>query len=65
MSEMLKRAARTFVQAAAGYLSANLVVVFASGEVLNGDYIKTAVAGLLMSAVAAGLAAIMNMPRRK
>ena len=56
--EPVKRAIRTFGQAAVGYIIANLAVVdFSSGR----DVAKSALIGLCVSALAAGLSAIMNL----
>ena len=63
MKEMLKRAARTFVQAALGYVAANLIYIVSSSPE-NFDYMKNTVMGLVISAVAAGLSAVMNMPKK-
>lgn len=63
MKEMIKRALRTFFQAAAGYMAVNITA--ALGDI-GGDLsvIKQAFLCLCVSAVAAGLAAVMNMPRK-
>ena len=63
MKEMLKRAARTFIQAALGYVAANLIYIVSSSPE-SYDYMKNTVMGLLISAVAAGLSAVMNMPHK-
>lgn len=55
-----KRTARTFLQATVAYISVNLVAVDFSGEK---DVIKTALIGLGVSAVSAGIAAVMNLER--
>lgn len=56
--ETLYRVARTFLQAAVGYIVANIVLIdFTSDR----DIVKTAVTGLIVSALAAGVAAIMNL----
>ncbi len=55
--ETVKRAVRTFIQAAVAYL----VTVIASGNAFDGEITKTAVIGVVMSAVAAGLSAVMNL----
>lgn len=53
MKIWLKRAVRTFFQTAVGYIAVNVVTV---------DFtVKSAVIGLAVSAVAAGLAAVMNL----
>lgn len=63
MREAIIRAARTFIQAAAGYIATNLVYIVSSNSE-DIDYLKTALAGLCVSAIAAGLAAIMNLPKK-
>ena len=64
MKETLKRSVRTFVQAAAGYIAANLVMC-ASGIGADGKTLESAVLTLVAAAVAAGLAAVMNLPKQK
>ncbi len=60
--EPIKRAVRTFGQAAVGYIVANLVVVdFSSGK----DVVKSALIGLGVSALAAGLSAVMNLQKKE
>ena len=55
--EPVRRAIRTFVQAAAGYVAVNLVTM---------DLTTTnAVKGLIVSAIAAGIAAAMNIERKE
>ncbi len=51
--EWLRRAVRTFIQTAAGYISVNIVTTDLT--------VKSAVLGLAVSAVSAGVAAIMNL----
>ena len=63
MKETLRRAARTFLQAAVGYVATNLVYVM-SVESADVDYLKQALLGLCVSAIAAGLAAVMNLPKQ-
>ena len=53
--EPVKRAIRTFMQTAAGYIAANIAVAVADME--NNNAIKA----LFAAAVAAGIAAVMNM----
>lgn len=53
--EPVKRALRTFMQAAAGYIAANIAVAVTDME--NNNAIKA----LFAAAVAAGIAAVMNM----
>ena len=50
--EWLRRAVRTFIQTAAGYISVNIVTTDLT--------VKSAVLGLAVSAVSAGVAAMMN-----
>lgn len=49
----VKRALRTFLQTAVGYVAVNIAATDLS--------VKSAVMGLAVSAVAAGLAAVMNI----
>lgn len=58
--ETLHRALRTFLQAAAAYVAANLLVVDFTAE---SDVLTSALFGLLVSAFAAGIAAVMNLER--
>lgn len=55
--EPVKRAIRTFVQAAAGYIAVNF-----GADTLN---TRTAVLGLIASAVAAGISAAMNIDTKE
>ena len=57
MTNWIKRAVRTFVQTAVGYITVNIVAVDWSAD---RSVIKTAVAGVGASAIAAGLAAVIN-----
>ena len=58
--ETLRRALRTFFQAALAYFAVNIAVVdFGEKEVL-----ESALTGIIVSAVAAGLAAVMNLEHR-
>lgn len=56
--DTLIRAGRTFIQAAAAYIIANIAIVDFSSDK---QIVKSAVAGLITSAVAAGIAAVMNL----
>ena len=60
MKEMIKRAFRTFFQTAAGYIATNLVCAISG--ITDFGVLKTAVIGLFVSSLAAGLAAVMNIP---
>ena len=58
--ETWKRAGRTFLQTAIGYIAVNLAIVdFTAGK----EVIKSAVIGLIISAVSAGLSAVMNLAK--
>lgn len=57
--ETIKRAARTFVQAAIGYIAANLMLIQWTDE----GAVKKGVITLITAAVACGLAALMNLPK--
>lgn len=61
MKEWLKRAIRTFLQAMLGFITANIAIK-CSGGIENGSS-KELLLGFLGSAVAAGLAAVMNMQK--
>lgn len=58
--ETMRRALRTFMQAAAAYIAANLLVVDFTAE---SDVLKSALLGLVVSALAAGMAAVMNLEK--
>ena len=63
MREVLYRAWRTFIQAAFGYVSANMLyIVSTSGNDYN--LLKAGFECLLISAIAAGLEALMNLPKK-
>lgn len=57
MKNWIKRAVRTFVQTAIGYISVNVVAVDWTAD---RSVIKTAIIGVGVSAIAAGLAAVIN-----
>ena len=60
--ETLRRAGRTFLQAAIGYIVANVTIVdFTAAN----DVLYSALIGLVVSAIAAGVAAIMNVETPK
>jgi len=54
--EWLRRALRTFIQAAAGYI----VAVVPNVDFTDTSVLKTTLVGIGVSAVAAGIAALMN-----
>ena len=57
MKTWMKRAVRTFVQTAVGYIAVNIVATDLTA--------KSAVIGLIVSAVSAGVAAAMNYKEDK
>lgn len=57
MKTWVKRALRTFLQTAVGYIAVNIAAV----DFTDTSITKTAVIGLCVSATAAGLAAVMNV----
>ncbi len=61
MREVIKRAARTFLQAAAGFIAANCIG-YLSG--MEGTASDNALLALITAAVASGICAVMNVPRR-
>ena len=63
MKEMMIRSVRTFFEAALGYIAANLTVILLDGT-KDVDILKTALVGVLMSAIAAGACAVLNLPKK-
>ena len=61
----LKRALRSFRQSALGYILANLALFLTGTDFANAEMWKSAVCGLLVSSVSAGLSAVMNLEKRK
>lgn len=58
--ETWRRAGRTFLQAAIGYVAANVAFIdFTAAD----DVLCSALIGLAVSAIAAGAAAIMNLEK--
>ena len=55
--DTVERAVKTFLQAFLAYI----VTVLAAGDYLESEITKKALVGLLMSALAAGVSAVMNM----
>lgn len=55
--ETWRRALRTFLQAAISYLAVNLCIVDFNAD---GEALTSALVGLAVSALAAGVAAVMN-----
>lgn len=60
--ETLLRAGRTFLQSALAYITVNAVYINLTGNKASD---KSAIIGLLVSAVSAGIAAAMNLEKGK
>lgn len=58
--ETWRRALRTLIQVAVSYIAANLCVVDFTAE---GEVLTSALMGLVVSALAAGIAAVMNLEK--
>lgn len=56
--ETVRRAARTFIQALAGYIVANITLIDFTNDI---SLLKQSLIGLFISAIAAGVAALMNL----
>ena len=63
MKETLRRALRTFLQAAAGYVAAHAALA-ASGVAKGDETRRGALLMMLTASVACGIAAVMNLPQR-
>ena len=62
MKETVLRAVRTFFQAFTGFVIVNLSAGLSG--VNDGEMLLDSVTALVASAIAAGLAAVMNMPKK-
>ena len=60
--ESLRRALRTFIQTALSYIAVNICVVDFTA---TSEVIKSTLLGVVVSAIAAGLAAIMNREQKQ
>lgn len=60
-SECFRRSWRTFMQTALGYVVTNISLQINGIDFTNGNMLIDAAAGLSISAVAAGVAAVMNI----
>ena len=56
--ETLRRMGRTFIQAAVSYIAVNIAVVDFTE---TGEVLQSAIIGLAISALSAGIAAVMNL----
>lgn len=60
--QTLMKALRTFIQAALAYIAVNIAIVdFSSDEAV----IRSALIGLATSAIASGIAAVMNLEKKE
>ena len=64
MKETIRRAFRTFLQTAIGYIVTNIAILSDPETLQNTDILKTTIIGLIISAISAGLAAVMNLPKK-
>lgn len=58
----LKRAGRTFIQSALAYITVNVVYINFTDDKVS---VKSAITGLLVAAVSAGISAVMNLERKE
>ena len=65
MKETIRRALRTFVQTAIGYIVTNIAILSDPETLQNTDILKTTIIGLIISSISAGLAAVMNLPKKE
>ena len=65
MKETIRRAFRTFVQTAIGYIVTNIAILSDPETLQNTDILKTTIIGLIISSISAGLAAVMNLPKKE
>lgn len=65
MKETIRRAFRTFVQTAIGYIVTNIAILSDPETLQNTDILKTTIIGLIISAISAGLAGVMNLPKKR
>lgn len=57
----LKRALRTFLQTAFGYVVTNAALMLGGLDLTDGNVVKNALIGLAIAAVSAGASAVMNL----
>ncbi|WP_297131097.1 hypothetical protein [uncultured Eubacterium sp.] len=58
----LKRAGRTFIQSALAYITVNVVYINFTDDKVS---VKSAITGLLIAAVSAGISAVMNLEKKE
>ena len=58
----LKQAGRTFIQSALAYITVNVMYINFTDDKVS---VKSAVTGLLIAAVSAGISAVMNLEKKE
>lgn len=58
----LKRAGRTFIQSALAYITVNVMYINFTDDKVS---VKSAITGLLIAAVSAGISAVMNLEKKE
>lgn len=58
----LKRAGRTFIQSALAYITVNVMYINFTDDKVS---VKSAITGLLVAAVSAGISAVMNLEKKE
>lgn len=58
----LKRAGRTFIQSALAYITVNVMYINFTDDKVS---VKSALTGLLIAAVSAGISAVMNLEKKE
>ena len=58
----LKRSGRTFIQSALAYITVNVMYINFTDDKVS---VKSAVTGLLIAAVSAGISAVMNLEKKE
>jgi hypothetical protein len=63
--ECLRKALRTFLQTAVGYIVTNISLSLGGIDFADGDLVKNTLIGLSVSAISAGASAVMNLEKRE
>lgn len=61
--ECAKRTSRTFIQTACGYAVTNISLACAGLDFTDGNTVVNVLAGLAISSISAGFAAVMNLKK--
>lgn len=61
--DCLKKALRTFLQTAIGYIITNITLYLGGIDFADGDVLRNALIGLAVAAFSAGSAAVMNIEK--